>query len=93
VLHPRICSRPFSTKKDVNIRLDLLRTLDARTDMASGEIDLDGQEIKLTNRPPCGRKVNKQQSTVRRTGPRLLEGTEEKVEATTETTKRQGDPW
>jgi predicted aspartyl protease len=82
----------FSIKKDGIIGLDLLRALGARIDIASGETDLDGQEIKLTNLPPCGRKVNRRQSTVRRTGPRLLESTEEKVEGTTETTTEARRP-
>jgi hypothetical protein len=41
---------PFPIKDGI-IGLDLLRALDARINIVAGEIELDGQKIKLTAHP------------------------------------------
>ena len=78
---------PFPIKKDGIMGLDLLRALNARIDLATEEIELDGQKIKLTNYPPCRREADRRVK-VCRTEPRPLQGAEEGTEtagkATTE---------
>jgi hypothetical protein len=70
---------PFPIQKEGIIGLDILRALGARIDLATEEIAIGAQKIKLENHPPIGRREYGQHARASQTEPRAQNSTDDEV--------------